>query len=84
MAKQRIQFTGKDLDSWLRLPMVQGAHKYDDGRLVLSLGTKWDSVQSFQYLFEGDELEINDGTYKIIRHYGKAATNRQTAEDKAR
>ena len=70
MAKQRIQYTGKDLDSWFKLPMVQGAHKHDDGRLVLSLGTKWDSVQSFQYLFEGDELEINDSTYKIIRHYG--------------
>ena len=71
MNEQRIQFTGKDIDSWFKLPMVQSIHKPMEAgcRMFIALADEKDAadIGKYEYLFQGDTLVIDDSGYKIER-----------------
>ena len=67
----RMQFTGKDIDSWFKLPMVRSVHKPMEagGRMFIALADEKDAayITKYQYLFQGDTLVIDGCGFRIER-----------------
>jgi hypothetical protein len=67
----RMQFTGKDIDSWFKLPMVRSVHKPMEagGRMFIALADEKDAadITKYQYIFQGDTLVIDDRGYWIVK-----------------
>lgn len=69
--KQKIQFTGKNLNDIFYLPCVAGIEKKDFNQPFLFLKMEW-TAYHFSFAYVGDWLvEEDDGTWSVERGGGE-------------